>query len=62
MVSRAGGLHAAAVVVIGEAGGDVRRQADIEVRLGVGTLENVNESPVSRHTRRKATRMPKAEI
>ena len=50
------GVWAAAGVVVIEAGEDIRRQADIEVRLGVGTLENVDESPVFRHTRRKATR------
>ena len=55
-------VRAAAGVVIGEAGEDIRRQADIEVRLGVGTLESVDESLVVRHGRRKATQMPKAEI
>ena len=56
------GVWAPAGVVVIEEGEDVRRQPDIEVRLGVGTLENVDESPVFRHTRRKATQMPKAEI
>jgi Recombinase len=44
-------VGAAAGVVIGEAGVDVRSVTDVEVWLRIGTLENVNESPVLRHTR-----------
>lgn len=35
--------------MVGEAGVQVGSQSDVEVRLGVGTLENVDETLVLRH-------------
>ena len=56
------GVGAAAGVVIGEAGGDVRGVTDVEVWLRIGVLENVDESLVFRHARPEATAMPIADV
>ena len=56
------GVGAAAGVVVGEAGADVRGVTDVEVWLRIGTLENVDESLVFRHARPEATAMPTADV
>jgi hypothetical protein len=52
------GVRAAAGVVVGEAGGDVVRDADVVVGFGMGTFQNVNESLVFGHPKAKATAVP----
>jgi hypothetical protein len=49
------GVRAAAGVVVDKACANVRGEADVEVWLEIGSLENVDESLVFRHARRKAT-------
>jgi hypothetical protein len=55
-------VGAAAGVVVGEAGGDVRRSTDVEVWFRIGILEDVDESLVLRHARPEATAMPNADV
>jgi hypothetical protein len=52
------GVGAAAGVVVGEASGDIGREADVEVAFTSGTLENVHDPLVFGHPSREATRMP----
>ena len=56
------GVGAAARVVVGEAGANVRGEADVEMRRRIGALENVDESFVFGHARPKATAMPAADV
>ena len=51
-------VGAAAGVVVGEARGDIRGEADVVARLGSGTLQYVDESLVFRHPHVKATSVP----
>ena len=51
-------MRAAAGVVVGEAGVDVRSEADVVVRPGIDTLQNVDESLVFGHPQVKATSVP----
>jgi hypothetical protein len=53
------GVGAAAGVVVGEARGDVVRKADVVARLGIGAVQNVDESLVFGHSKAKARSMPK---
>ena len=52
------GVRAAAGVVVGESGVDVRGETDVEVSLRIGTLENVDESLVFGHPKAKARSAP----
>ena len=54
-------VGAAAGIVIGEAGADVRGVTDVERWLRISTLENVDESVGFGHARPEATPMPIAD-
>jgi hypothetical protein len=51
-------VGAAAGVVVGEAREDIGRKADVVVRRGSGTLQNVDESLAFAHPLSKATSVP----
>ena len=55
------GVGTAARVVVGEAGANVRGEANVEMRRRIGALENVDESFVFGHARPEAKAMPAAE-
>ena len=55
-------MRAAAGVVVDKAGANVRGEADVEVGLWIGSLQNVDESLVFGHAKTKATAVPSAGV
>ena len=56
------GVRAAAVVVVGETGANVRGETDVVVVSWIGSLQNIDKSLVFEHPKAKATAVPSVDV